>query len=166
MMLHSSKISWMEVCDLIKVYLHFLEICNFLGQIKSNVGSPTNGNETWVSDEFQQNPETSHFWILLRRTQPNSGPHHDKSPAESWSLLLLRCRSLVDDGLVGQRGELWQSGRERTSAASSGGEATSWLSRLQPASQQPPSCLTTIAREIFSQRVKKRRNLCQKPGNC
>ena len=51
----------------------------------------------WVSDEFQQNPEISHFWILLRRAQPNSGPHHDKSPAESWSLLLL-WRSLVVDG--------------------------------------------------------------------
>ena len=39
--------------DLIKVYLHFLEIYNFLGQIKSNVVSPTNGTETfgfrWIS---------------------------------------------------------------------------------------------------------------------
>ena len=110
------------------------------------------GMKHWVSDEFQQNPEISHFWILLRRAQPNSGPHHDKSPAESWSLLL-RWRSLVDDG--GRRSERRAGGRERTSAASSGGEATSWLSRLQPASQQPPSCLTTIAREIFSQIIKK-----------
>ena len=150
MMLHLSKISWMEVRWFDKSIFTFSRNLQLSWANQIKCGQPNNWQwNIWFQMNFNKIlkfPTSGFFWGA-------------RSPTLGLTTTSLRRRAgrccCGGDRWSSRRSERRVGGRERTSAASSGGEATSWLSPLQPASQQPPSCLTTIAREIFSQRVKK-----------
>ena len=152
MMLHSSKISWREVRWFDKSIFTFSRNIqlSWANQIKCGLPNKRQWNIGFQMN-FNKIPKfpTSGFFrgarsptLGLTKTSLRRRAARCCCGGDRWSTMVSSVREE-------------SCGRERTSAASSGGEATSWLSRLQPASQQPPSCLTTIAREIFSQRIKK-----------
>ena len=123
--------------DLIKVYLHFLEICNSLGQIKSNVVSPTTGNETfgfrWISTKSWNFP-------LLDSSEARAAQLWASPPRQvSGGELVAAAAVAIAGRLVGQRGELVAESGPAPPAAEEKPPVGCLLSNLQVNNHQAAS---------------------------